>query len=427
MKTVVLYSDIEQQQQLNYIFSVFTNTLKELNVDISLINISSLNIDFFNGNKNNVILKIFSVIENASSIVFVGTAKNFAISGNMQTFLEHFDTKIYKNILKQKYCFNIFTSFDCSEFYAGNYMNLFINSFLGINCGSMLIGKSYLENIENNKDIFKLIEKYAEDFYRNVKQNRKFFVAMPNLGNLKNIEPKEKVFDKKNVRTLNVDQVAQFYKKEDDIFQDDVDNIINFDTNFNDKKEIYKKEQVKDLTSSLNMDTQINKDFNFYEKQKKFTDDQKSDISEITKILKMQYKDKTNEIENSFNNKTNHLNNKIKNIQNVNFNKNTVRQKTQSIYHYFQPQMAIDLDIVIQLNISGEENFDGFFVIKDGECTYQEGNNNFADVFVLANSDVWLEILNGKYTLQKAFMMGKVKVKGNFILISKFEQLFKLK
>ena len=83
MKTVVLYSDIEQQQQLNYIFSVFTNTLKELNVDISLINISSLNIDFFNGNKNNVILKIFSVIENASSIVFVGTAKNFAISGNI--------------------------------------------------------------------------------------------------------------------------------------------------------------------------------------------------------------------------------------------------------------------------------------------------------------------------------------------------------
>ena len=105
---------------------------------------------------------------------------------------------------------------------------------------------------------------------------------------------------------------------------------------------------------------------------------------------------------------------------------NSIKQRTQSLYHYFQPQLANGIDTIMQISISGRENFNGFFTIKNGECFYSEGVYPSPEVSIISDSSVWEEVLSGKSTLQRAFMLGRLKVKGNFVIISKFEQFFKI-
>ena len=149
----------------------------------------------------------------------------------MQVFLEHLDYNLYRDILKDKPCMSIITSSDDSEYMAGNYMNMLIGALGGVNLNSMLIGKDYLTNIEISKDVNEIIEKYAEDYYRMVKQNRKFFVSNPFKNSFNKKQEFEFNFDMQNepvtieslmkqddkqVRNLTGAQVANLYKKEID-------------------------------------------------------------------------------------------------------------------------------------------------------------------------------------------------------------------
>ncbi|WP_250277869.1 SCP2 sterol-binding domain-containing protein [[Clostridium] colinum] len=454
MQIICIYSGVSPfEQKLDYVFNIFKNTLNEIGVKVSTLDITKVDIGYFNGIKQPIIENIFNHMKNAQGLIFATTAQRFSINGAMQVFLEHMDYNLYKDILKDKPCTSIITSSDGSEYMAGNYINLLIGALGGININNILIGKEYLNNIEIS-DSKEIIEKYAEDFYRIVKQNRKFFIANPFKDSY--VKKQENLFDfnkqddiitieslmkenEKPVRNLTGVQVADLYKKEIDsnLDRQGINNVQK--SNINELLKQYKNGQglnnniqqpinnqinqqySNNINNQFNTEQPMNSQFNNNQLQKNVLN-QEDDINYIAKLLGQKYEEESN-IQKQLNEYVKYNN---QNATNISASINSLKQRTQSLYHYFQPQLANGINIVMQVSISGKENFNVFFTIKNGECTCNEGIYPSADVTIISDSIVWEEVLEGKCTLQKAFMLGRLKVKGNFVIISKFEQFFKI-
>lgn len=479
MQIVCIYSGVSNyEHKLDYIFNIFKSTLEEIGVEVTVFDVSKLNINFFNGTKVSIIETIFNNIKKANGIIFATTAQRLAPNGAMQSFIEHMDNNLYGNILKDKPCISIITSTDNSEYMAGNYMNTLVSSFSGTPINSMFIGLEYLNNIEMSVSTTQMIERYAEDFYRGVKQNRKYFVASPfkeinnsfenntynqenNYNNReqaifntnktdanKQFNSTMKAENSKQIRNLTGAQVASLYQKESEnnIYSQYENNSNNMNNYFYNQKDngmqnTVFQNNVKQDKAPINYNNIYGEQNNFnanslvqpknYEpnqnsyKIQEFNSVQEDDISEIAKLLSQKYKEET-ERNNDLNQFMNNSYRQKDYAENITPNINTLKQKTQRLYHYFQPQLANGIDIVIQVLISGRENFSGYFTIKNGECNYTEGMNANADISIISDANVWEEVLDGKSTLQKAFMLGRLKVKGNFVMVSKFEQFFKI-
>ncbi len=457
MQIICIYSGVSPfEQKLDYVFNVFKNTLNEIGVKVSTLDITKVDIGYYNGMKQPIIENIFNHMKNAQGIIFASTAQRFAVNGVMQVFLEHLDYNLYKDVLKDKPCISIITSSDGSEYMAGNYMSMLIGALGGINLNNMLIGKDYLTNIEISKDVNEIIEKYAEDYYRMVKQNRKFFVTNPfkdNYGKKQEVEfnfdmQNEPVTieslmkqDDKQVRNLSGAQVANLYKKEVENNMDRQALSPTQKNNINELLKHYKERQTNNNQQQFNSQPSFNNQQNYnnqYTNQQTYNTQfnnqmnmnnslnnnmPEDDISQIAKLLGQKYEEENN-IQKQLNDYVKY--NNIDKSGDISPSINSLKQKTQSLYHYFQPQLAHGINIVMQVSISGKENFNGFFVIKNNECSYSDGVYPSADVTIISDSIVWEEVLSGKCTLQKAFMLGRLKVKGNFVIISKFEQFFKI-
>lgn len=103
----------------------------------------------------------------------------------------------------------------------------------------------------------------------------------------------------------------------------------------------------------------------------------------------------------------------------------TCKQMTQNLPHYFQSHLAADFGACFQFYIHGKQNFEGYVQIENGDCQYFEGVRSQPDIVMNAEEEIWKDILKGKISAQKAFMTGQLKVRGNFMILSKFDQMFK--
>ncbi|NLM12204.1 MAG: hypothetical protein GX209_00450 [Epulopiscium sp.] len=103
----------------------------------------------------------------------------------------------------------------------------------------------------------------------------------------------------------------------------------------------------------------------------------------------------------------------------------TCRQMTRNLPHYFQPHLAANFKGTFQFHINGKESFEAYITIDNGECSYFEGVSDQADIVMIMNEEVWMDILKGKLSAQKGFMTGQLKVRGNFMILNKLDQFFK--
>lgn len=103
----------------------------------------------------------------------------------------------------------------------------------------------------------------------------------------------------------------------------------------------------------------------------------------------------------------------------------STKHMLSSLPHYFQGQYAVDFKAVIQYHLLSQEPFSGYIIIENRDCIFEEGVYAGAEVELTAQEEIFKEIFNKKVTAQKAFMLGQLKVRGNFMLLSKIDQMFK--
>lgn len=101
------------------------------------------------------------------------------------------------------------------------------------------------------------------------------------------------------------------------------------------------------------------------------------------------------------------------------------KQLISNLPHYFQGQHGTDFNAVIQYHVLLAETFSGYLTIANGDCIFTVGVNPEAEIELTAEEEVFKDIFSKNITAQKAFMLGQLKVRGNFMLLPKLDQMFK--
>ncbi len=99
-----------------------------------------------------------------------------------------------------------------------------------------------------------------------------------------------------------------------------------------------------------------------------------------------------------------------------------LREKTKNLQYLFSPDFSDVLNMSVQINVSGEEEFRNYITIVDNHCNIEEGIDLASNITIDTSSDKWEKIVEGEISLKNAFMTGIIKVVGNFILLSKLDK-----
>lgn len=92
----------------------------------------------------------------------------------------------------------------------------------------------------------------------------------------------------------------------------------------------------------------------------------------------------------------------------------------------FLPEKAEGADIHISYTITGDEGGEWTVIIKDGTMEVKEGADPTAKSHVKMSSKTYLKIAIGKLDSRVAFMLGKVRVKGDKASLAAYRQCFKV-
>lgn len=347
--------------------NIINNIFSELSVDVEEINIHNLFLPHFNGNAITAVQNVITKIKNAEGIIFSTTAIMKTPCAITQSLLDHLSLVKDSNILDNKNCLILTVSPDKIETEASNYLSLIINNFRGFDCVKIALNQNIAETLENNHINKEIFEKQIEDFYRVLRQGRKHFVD----ANCYDQEQDQEMDFEDTLDTLDglglisSDELSQKLNLDNVLQEDDIVQISNYFA----QKFIKTDEGLVKEEETLVFDTII----------------EEEDIVPREKSLK---------------------------------------QKTQSLPHFFRINNATGESFRIQIFVTGEEQFEGYLVVDNNDCQFSEGNFDKPDIVIHTEGSVWNDILTGKKTAQKSFMTGQLKVKGNFLILTKFDQIF---
>ena len=93
----------------------------------------------------------------------------------------------------------------------------------------------------------------------------------------------------------------------------------------------------------------------------------------------------------------------------------------------FIPEKARGLDVVLQFKFSGAEPGDWYAALMDGQVEVQQGEHPNPQMTLMAKSEDYIQLFTGQLDPMKAFMDGKIKLKGDLNLAMKMTQFFKMR
>lgn len=355
---------------LGKVVRIIRDTLSELGMESDEINLGYSQVPFYDGIKSQATDDIIKRMRDSAGVVFACTAQFFAPTAILQTFLEYLALDEYNDALMEKHCFLLTVSQNGGERSVLDYLSRLMQQLGAFDKARLGLQEMHTRGLDTDTALREIIEKETEDFYRALRQNRRFIIPRDYAARM-------------SVMT-GADVVVRMPEKE--------------------KKD---RMPVSEVYKRLNLDA--------------FTEQQEQDIQELTRLFAEKYTlpiiDETESAAPEAN---------APRARVVKPRVKTVKQVTQSLPHYFQPQLSGGLNAVIQISINGTENFEGYLTIANTECNYTDGVSPSPDITVMAETSVWQDVLKRKCTAQKAFMIGGLKVRGNFVLLTKFDSLFKL-
>ncbi len=92
----------------------------------------------------------------------------------------------------------------------------------------------------------------------------------------------------------------------------------------------------------------------------------------------------------------------------------------------FNPDAAPDLTADIQFLFSGRESAAYYVRMADGKCTLHKGELDFARLTIRVDIEIWRAIQQGEIAWADAMMQRKFTATGNFPLLARLPQLFRL-
>ena len=370
MKIATIIAPSATDFGLNIAAKLACDTLTETGEVLQIFNLDTLGVGVYDGVNVSRANDIMDAIKAADGIIFTFSALFGMPSAAAVAFLEYFCHDAYKGALDGKPCLLMSISESGNERAALEAVSGGILKLGGFDVVRIGIDVSVASITQNH--VIELIERQAEDFYRILRQNRRYVLPQ-----------------KQDVRPQPQAQ-----------YQDPVPVPIPTPeprrTPTYSVDEIYKKHNLDNISGS-----------------------QQEDINKISAIFAKKYVSESDAI----------VEQKqpvpITTMSNTGFGgERNTKQLTASLPHHFNTQLAKDMETVIQLNITGMDGFTGFIAITNQECFFGEGEADKNDITVIADAKVWGDVLRKKITAQKAFMMGQLKVRGNFVLLTKFDQLF---
>lgn len=365
---------------INTLYKIIEDVYRELDEHIEKIELSK-DIPIFNGNTHMEVVEIGKKIEASDGVIFIVSNGYFAPAVQMMNLFEHFSMPIHRNILANKNCFVISYGNKYNK-ESMDYLKSVIEDLGGYTPVMIPVTPDDIRNIEESSLI---IEKFAEDFYRWVKQKRrglrlsnKMSIKSKKTENLYNIEETKQPKQPSEIKRADFEKISKAY--------------MNNSNTFSKRDEEEAIDEISKALGSKRTDQSI------YEKSPIFMEEKKESNPVFPHNIE----------ETIFPNK-----------------KASIRQRTQGLVHYYQKYLADGLEAVYQFNIDGQDGFLGHIIINNGECVYIDGEHSSPDVTITCNCQVWSKVINGQVTSQRAFMTGQIKVRGNFVLLSKFDIIFK--
>jgi putative sterol carrier protein len=89
----------------------------------------------------------------------------------------------------------------------------------------------------------------------------------------------------------------------------------------------------------------------------------------------------------------------------------------------FDPNKAVGLDAIIQMNIAGPNGGDWFVTVKDQKIDIKHGIHPSPSISITMADTDYVDMINGKLGAERAFMTGKLKFKGNIALGLKLKDI----
>ncbi len=104
----------------------------------------------------------------------------------------------------------------------------------------------------------------------------------------------------------------------------------------------------------------------------------------------------------------------------------TVQKLFEGMPQAFRAEMAGEDSLVFQFHITGDQAGDWYVCVEKGQCTVDQGVHQSPTVSLTLKDHNWLAMAAGELSGAKAFMTGKLKLKGDLMAAQKLGTYFKL-